>query len=37
MLVDVKLDRCALDLGDVAPDGRHRVSLYKPSEVEPLQ
>jgi hypothetical protein len=36
-LLNVFIDRCDVDLGEVTPDGRHKVQFYKPSEVEPIQ
>ncbi|HXY08978.1 MAG TPA: hypothetical protein VEI01_14400 [Terriglobales bacterium] len=36
-LVNVFVNRCDVDLGDVTPDGQRRVRLYKPNEVEPIQ
>lgn len=36
-LVDVKLDRCSVDMGDVDGQGKRKVRFYRPEEIEVLQ
>ena len=37
ILVDMKLERCTVDLGEMTAEGRRRGRFYKPEEIEVLQ